>query len=99
MEKAAVAEGIILENPTIKLNEGGQIEYDFDEKYLQTLAKKVAHEVQKPVDVQNKTGFFDTQKGRFTEYSEVTLRIFSYLKDLILCAIILLRNKRRFSRG
>ena len=67
LEKAAVAEGITLENPTIKLNEGGQIEYDFDEKYLQTLAKKVAHEVHTPVDVQNKTGFFDTQKGRFIE--------------------------------
>lgn len=67
LENAAQAEGIVLENPTIKLNDGGQIAYEFDEKYLQTLAKKVAHEVQKPVDTVNKTGFFDVGKGRFIE--------------------------------
>ena len=67
LEEAAQAEGITLENPVIKLNDGGQIAYEFDANYLQTLAKKVAHEVQKPVDTQNKTGFFDERKGRFIE--------------------------------
>ena len=67
LEKSAKAEGITLEKPVIKLNEGGEIAYEFDADYLQTLAKKVAREVQRPVDTQNKTGFFDTKKGRFIE--------------------------------
>ena len=67
LEKAAKAAEITLEMPTIKLNDGGEIAYEFDETFLETLAKKVAYKVQQPVDVVNKTGFFDTEKGRFIE--------------------------------
>ena len=67
LESAAKSENITVEAPEIKLNDGGTIAYEFDEAYLQKLAGKVAHEVQKPVDAQNKTGFFDTEKGRFIE--------------------------------
>ena len=56
-----------METPTIKLNDGGTIGYEFDEDYLTVLAAKVANEVQKPVDTVNKTGFFDVEKGRFIE--------------------------------
>ena len=67
LEKAAKAEGIQLEAPTIKLNDGGEMVYSMDEAYLSTLAKKVAYKVQQPVDKANKTGFFDTEKCRFIE--------------------------------
>ena len=67
LEKAAKADGLVVETPTIKLNDGGTIGYEFDEDYLTVLAAKVANEVQKPVDTVNKTGFFDVEKGRFIE--------------------------------
>ena len=67
LEEAAIAEEIQLENPSIKSNTGERIVYEFDAEYLKTLAKKVAHKVQQPVNAENKTGFFDTKKGRFIE--------------------------------
>ena len=67
LEKAAKAEGITKENPTIKLTDGGEIEYEFTEESLKLLADRVAKKVQQPVDTENKTGFFDTEKGRFIE--------------------------------
>ena len=67
LERAAAEEGLTKEKPTIKLTDGGTIEYDFTEASLLTLAKKVAHNVQKPVDKDNKVGFFDMEKGRFIE--------------------------------
>ncbi len=67
LEQAAAAEGITQDAPVIKLTDGGNMEYDFTINTLQTMANKVASEVQKPVDKANKTGFFDTEKGRFIE--------------------------------
>lgn len=67
LEKAAEEEGLTKENPTIKLTSGETIAYDLNIEALETLAAGVAMQVQQPVDKASKTGFFDTEKGRFIE--------------------------------
>lgn len=67
LEKAAAAEGITKDAPVIKRVAGGTVEYSFTAETLLEMANRVAQEVQKPVDTASKTGFFDTQKGRFIE--------------------------------
>ena len=67
LEKAAAQENIVKEAPTIKRTAGGTVEYSFTADTLLEMANRVAKEVQKPVDTANKTGFFDTKKGRFIE--------------------------------
>lgn len=67
LEKCAKEEGITIENPTIKLFNGGTIDYSLTQEDLTLLAKKVASKVQQPVDRVNKTGYFDQEKGRFIE--------------------------------
>lgn len=67
LEKCAKDEGITLQKPSIKLTEGGSIEYDLTQNDLTLLAKKVASKVQEPVNKTQKTGFFDTENGRFIE--------------------------------
>ncbi len=67
LELAAQDIGLELDAPSIKLFDGGTKTYEWTTKQLQEMADTVKSEVQKPVDRDNKIGFFDTEKGRFIE--------------------------------
>lgn len=67
LENAAEQIGLELEMPTIRLFSSGTQTYDLTVGDLHELMKKVEEAVQQPVDEKNKTGFWDSKKGRFIE--------------------------------
>ena len=67
LENAVAYENIAAAAPSIKLFNGGTLDYNLTVSDLTDLMASVKSKVQQPVNVSAKTGFYDVNKGRFIE--------------------------------
>ena len=68
LEKVAEDLELDIEKPTVVSPDGNStVQYQETSETLYTLLDKIKEQICKPVDFNNKTGFYDVEKGRFIE--------------------------------